>query len=259
MYGQLMQVGVGALSGATQAALEKYQDKVKLERKEPPPRKLGNVLLSLEAVRRLSGRKSFADLLEEDRARSEGLRLQGIEEEGLRRQYGTLGTESPGMMERMLNAREAVTPALLGAFNQAQVARRESAIPMLQDLMAQNPPYVKQKVKKGKTWAKILSGGAAGAMGGLTGTGNAEPTKPAPTGATQGLPATSVAPPSTQPVGAGMGGGISTIGGTGVVNVPGTTGIRQMPRPSLSGNKELMDMLASRYGAMGGGMAGGMR
>jgi len=182
--------GVGA--GSSMLA-KKTQDKSKITRVEPPARKLSNILLSMEAVRRLGGRKSFADLLEEDRARSEGLRLAGIEEEGLRRQYGMTGTESPGMMERMLNTRESVTPALMGEFNRNQVARRESAIPMLQGLMGENPPYAKMEVKEAPLKYKMMQGATQGVMSFL---GNRTP---APTTTTPETPQQT--PTAVQPTG----------------------------------------------------------
>ena len=158
---------LGAVAGAGGSWLgSKSKDKTKVKRKETPTRMASKGAIGLEAGRRLAGKKSFADELEDFRERSNALRDIELQQRSAMLELGKRGIESPGLYEKVQGMREKGLLELLRTRYGRQIARRSEAIPMLQSLMGADQPYYEQKTKEGPMWAKMLSGAlSGGAMG----------------------------------------------------------------------------------------------
>ncbi len=145
--------------------------KVSTKRIEPPARKLANTLLSMEAVRGLSGIEGPGDILERQRLRSQALQDVDLQNREAMRGLGERGIEGPGMYERLIGMREGALGNLIGARNAAIAAKRAGATSILQGLLSQNQPYTKTKVKEsGMSKAAPFMKMGGQVLGGLAGT-----------------------------------------------------------------------------------------
>lgn len=148
--------------------------KVRTKRVEPPQRQLANALLSLEAVRGLSGQQGPGDILEQQRMRSQALQDVDLQNREAMRGLGERGIESPGMYERLSSMREGALGNLIAARNAAIASKRAGATSILSNLLAENQPYQKTRVKQSsmsKAAPYMKMGGAVigGALGGPAG------------------------------------------------------------------------------------------
>lgn len=168
-----MSLLAGAALGMGGAFLgSKGRDKGRTKRIIPPAKKFADSAMMLEAARRLTGKKSFVDELEENRLRNEASMAVGQSQSALMRGYGQAGLESPGMMEQLARIGDSGVTSRIGAMGSSQIARREGAIPILRTLSAYNQPYNKTRVSEGPMWAKM---GAGAMQGGAMGLGMSSP------------------------------------------------------------------------------------
>jgi hypothetical protein len=148
--------------------------KVRTKRVEPPQRKLANSLLSIEAVRGLSGIQGPGDILEQQRMRSQALQDVDLQNREALRAMGERGMESPGRYEAMSAMREGALGNLIQARNAAIASKRAGATSILSNLLAENQPYQKTRVKQSsmsKAAPYMSMGGkvVGGVIGGIYG------------------------------------------------------------------------------------------
>lgn len=148
--------------------------KVRTKRVEPPQRQLANALLSLEAVRGLSGQQGPGDILEQQRLRSQALQDVNLQNREAMRGLGERGIESPGMYESLAGMREGALGNLIAARNAAIASKRAGATSILSNLLAENQPYQKTRVKQSsmsKAAPYMSMGGkvVGGVIGGIYG------------------------------------------------------------------------------------------
>jgi hypothetical protein len=178
MYTQLASGAVSGVAAATQAGLaKKADDKVTISREETLERKAANALLMREMAMAATGKQSFADKLRSKRTASAVAQGIAIQDSTTRRAAGRMGVEGPGLLLGLQRNREQAVQSMVAANNANQMAQKGKAIPIAQALLAENQPFTKSKTKRGKTWAKVLSAGAAGFAGGFSGGGGGAATK----------------------------------------------------------------------------------